>query len=236
MTPILLFGIVLFASFTQSVIGFGMGTVAIPLIITALGAPAATSLIVVAAFVTRVILMWRYHQALNVPTVSRMVVASLIALPFGLLVLQRLDSPIVPLLLGIVVLGYALYALLNLRLPEVAHPAWAYAAGFASGLLSGAYNTGGPPLVIYGTSRRWDPDEFRSNMQGVGLLNTTMGITLHVLAHDYTAAVMSQFLVVLPATLLGIAAGLVAARFVNPALFRRIVLVLLLIIGLNLIF
>jgi hypothetical protein len=41
---------------------------------------------------------------------------------------------------------------------------------------------------------------------------------------------------VLPAVVIGLALGLVAARFINVLLFRRIILVLLLFTGLTLIF
>ena len=77
--------------------------------------------------------------------------------------------------LGVVMTGYALYALFNLKLPRLEHSAWAYLIGFLSGLLSGAYSVGGPPVIIYGDCRGWEPDEFKSNMQGFFVLNDAAG-------------------------------------------------------------
>ena len=228
--------IILFASFTQGVAGFGLGLVSMPLIIGALGIQPAAALVALIGFITRVVLLIYYRQSINLKIVTRLTIASLFALPIGVLVLQRLDGPFVQTLLGMVIAGYALYALLNLRLPEIAHPMWAYGFGFVSGLLGGAYNTSGPPLVMYGTSRRWPPAEFKSNLQGYGLVNTLVIIGLHAIAHDYTNAVMHNFIITLPAMALGLVLGLGTSRFINQAMFRRMVLVMLLVVGLKLIF
>ncbi len=236
MTPLLLFAIICGASFTQGLAGFGLGLIAVPLMVGPLGVPATTSIISALAFLTRIIMMFRYHRDMDLRLVWRMMLASALALPLGVLVLQRLNSPLVLTILGVVIFTYALYALLDLHVPQVVHSSWAFGAGFLSGLLSGAYNVGGPPIVIYGTSRRWTPDEFRSNIQGVGLMNTLLVILLHLAAQDYTPAVWTDFAIGLPAMLLGVLGGMLAAPYVNAFWFRRVVLVLLLFIGLSLIF
>lgn len=235
MNPLTLPLIMLFASFTQGVAGFGLALVAMPLIIESLGVSASTSLIALLSLIARIALLAYYRESVNFRVAGRLVAASVIALPIGVLGLQQLDGPILRTGLGILICLYALYALLNLRLPPVAHPAWAYGAGFFCGLLSGAYNTGGPPVVMYGTSRQWSPAEFKGNIQTVGLLNSLVVIGLHFAVQDYTPAVIHDFWLVLPASVAGLALGMAVARYINQALFRRIVLVLLLIVGINLI-
>jgi uncharacterized membrane protein YfcA len=236
MEPALLLVVLLFASFTQGVTGFGLALVAMPFIAEPLGVQSSTALIALIAFLTRIVLLLAYREDIDLKVVSRMTAASIVALPIGVFVLQRLDSHLVLALLGVVISGYALYALLNLRLPEVAHPGWAYGFGFVAGLLSGAYNTGGPPVVMYGTSRRWGPAEFKSNVQGIGLFNSIIVIGLHVAAHNYTPGVLNNFLISLPVVLLGLVLGVFAARRINAYWFNRMVLALLLVVGLSLIF
>ncbi|HLV34091.1 MAG TPA: sulfite exporter TauE/SafE family protein [Spirillospora sp.] len=236
MEPALLLIVILFASFTQSVAGFGLGLVAMPFIAEPLGVQPSTSLIALIALITRIVLLIAYREAFNLQVVSRLTAASILALPIGVLVLQRLETGFVLALLGVVVSGYALYALLELRLPEIKHPRWAYGFGFISGLLSGAYNTGGPPVIMYGTSRNWKPAEFKSNLQGFGLVNSLLVIGLHFVAHNYTPEVIGHFFLTLPVVFVGLLAGILVARFINPWWFRRIVLVMLLITGLTLIF
>ncbi len=236
MEPTLLILIIFFASFTQSIAGFGLGLVAMPLLVEPLGVTPAAALVGIIAVIVRVVLIIVYRESINFGVVLRLILASTVGLPIGVLVLQHMDDAIVLPLLGIVISGYALYALLAPRLPPVSHPGWTLSAGFFSGLLSGAYNTGGPPVVMYGTSRRWEPDEFKSNLQGFGLFNSTVAIALRAVDGNYAAAVWSQLLLVLPAVAVGLLIGLVVSRFINRVLFRRMVLILLLFVGLRLIF
>ena len=129
--------------------------------------------------------------------------------------------------------GYALYALFNLKLPRLEHSAWAYLTGFLSGLLSGAYSVGGPPVIIYGNCRCWEPDEFKSNLQGFFLLNDGLAIIYHGIAGNLTPAVRTGYLWALPVIILGILAGAGLDRFLDPHIFRKLVLVLLVIMGMR---
>ena len=236
MEPLLLIAIILFATFTQSVAGFGLGLVAMPLIVEPLGVTPAAALIALISVIIRIVLIIVHRETINFRVITRLMLASIVGLPLGVLVLQRLDSRFVLILLGIVIMSYAIYALLELRLPPVTHPGWTFGTGFLSGLFSGAYNIGGPPVVMYATSRRWGPDEFKSNLHGFGLFNSSIAIALHISAHNYTPTVVNQFVLSLPAVVIGMVLGVGVARYINALLFRRIVLVLLLFVGLSLIF
>jgi hypothetical protein len=133
-----------------------------------------------------------------------------------------------------VLVGYALYALAGLKLPAVRHQGWAFAAGAAAGLLGGAYNTDGPPVIIYGSCRQWPPPEFKSNLQGLFMVNNAVILASHAVIGNLTAPVWKNFLAALPAVAVGAAAGLSLDRFVNAALFRKIMLGLLVALGLRL--
>ena len=134
------------------------------------------------------------------------------------------------------IIGYALYGLFMPRLPEIKEGRWGYLFGFLGGILSGAYNASGPPVVIYGTCRRWEPIEFKSNLQVFFLFNTFLVNVIRILNHDYTARTFHDYLIVLPALVLGLLAGSSLDRWLNPAIFRKIVLWLLLALGVQLIF
>jgi len=120
-------------------------------------------------------------------------------------------------------------------LPELKQPAWAFGFGFVGGLLSGAYNVAGPAAVIYGNCRGWQPAEFKSNLQAFFLINDLTVVAGHALAGNLTPIVWSNYLVALPAIVLGIFVGLKIDRRMNPSVFRKIVLVLLIVMGLRLI-
>ena len=231
MDLLLVFIIVFFAIFTQSVTGFGLALVSMPLLTALLGIQTAAPLVAVFAIVAEVILLFYYRHAFNLKVVWRLALASIIGIPLGVWALRNVDEQIVVTVLGLIVGGYALYALLELRLPEIKQPAWAYGAGFVAGILGGAYNTAGPPVIVYGNCRQWPPAEFKSNLQGFFIFNGALIVVTHVLANNYTSDVWRNSLVAFPAMVAGIVAGLFLANRISAPLFRKVVLWLLLVLG-----
>jgi uncharacterized membrane protein YfcA len=231
----LLAGIIIFvAIFVQTVAGFGMALISMPLLIGLFGIHVAAPLIALVGLVVEVGLLLHYREALSLKAVARLAAASLVGIPIGLFAARLADERLVTALLGGLVLGYVVYAALGPRLPGIKRQSWAYLFGLVGGLLSGAYNTGGPPVVIYGNLCRWEPGEFKSNLQGYFLFNSVVVVGFHALAGSLHHPVWGLFLVALPASGLAMLSGFRLDRHVNPAIFRRIVLALLLVVGIRL--
>ena len=231
LTSIWVFLIVFVGIFVQGVAGFGLALVMMPLLSQMLGVTAAAPLVALIAAVAELTILLRYRQAVNFSAIWRLALASVIAAPLGVFGLRWLPADVALTGLGLVVSGYAIYALLRLHLPELVHSSWAYVFGFAAGLLSGAYNTSGPAYVIYGSCRRWEPAEFKGNLQGVFLTSGLTTILSHALSGHYTPMVWQYWLLALPAVALGLWAGARVDKKLNPKLFRQLILWLLLIIG-----
>ena len=225
--------VVLFAVITQCLTGFGSGLVSMAFLPGILGVRTAAPLVALITGTMELILLIRFRAAFNLKAVWRLAVTTLVGLPIGVWALRGLSEKILLPVLGVVMAGYALYALFNLKLPRLEHSAWAYLTGFLSGLLSGAYSVGGPPVIIYGNCRCWEPDEFKSNLQGFFLLNDGLAIIYHGIAGNLTPAVRTGYLWALPVIILGILAGAGLDRFLNPHIFRKLVLVLLVIMGMR---
>ena len=128
--PYIVAAILFLAAFTQSLSGFGLALVSMALLPYVVGIQMATPLVAVAAVAIEMVLLLRYRQALNVHAIWRIVLASVVGIPFGITWLRYLDERIVLIVLGVVIAGYALYALLGLRLPSVQGPLWAYLVGW----------------------------------------------------------------------------------------------------------
>jgi hypothetical protein len=223
--------IVFLAVFTQSLSGFGSALVAMALLPGLVGIGVATPLVAAMAMTVEGCLLLRYRAALNLRAVWRLVVASLAGIPLGMLILRRFDENTTLTILGAIMAAYALYALFNLKPPGLNHPAWGFAFGLLAGMLGGAYNTSGPPVVVYGNSQRWLPAEFKSNLQGFFFINSVLVVSGHALSHNFTQAVVQSYLIALPALALGILGGISLDRRINPDAFRKIVLILLLAMG-----
>jgi uncharacterized membrane protein YfcA len=227
--------VVLVASFTQGLTGFGAALVVMPLLSPVLGPRTAAPFMALVAAGLQVVLIARYHRAVNWGAVWRLSLPALLATPVGVYGLRVLDERLTLSVLAAVVIGYAVYGLAGPRLPGARHAAWPYAAGFAGGLLGGAYNTNGPPVVVYGHCRRWSPAEFKGTLTLFFTINGAGILASHAATGGFTPAVWEHFLWALPALAVGVVAGVALDRRVNAARFRTLVLVLLLLLGARLV-
>ncbi|MGD8405810.1 MAG: sulfite exporter TauE/SafE family protein [Anaerolineales bacterium] len=235
MTTVLVGMAVFLAVFTQSLSGFGVALVAMALLPALIGIHLATPLVAVIALVLESVLILRYRQALDVQAIWRVVLAALIGTPLGVYFLSRVNEDISLSLLGIVIAGYSIYALLGLKMPRLDRPIWAYIAGLFGGLLGGAYNTSGPPVILYADCCRWPPDTFKSNLQGYFVVSSVAIVVSHALNGNFTSQVWELFWWTTPFIIVGIVAGLSLDRWLDPTIFRRLVLVLLIVMGIRLI-
>jgi uncharacterized membrane protein YfcA len=236
MTTFLVGLIVFLAVFTQSLSGFGSALVAMALLPGFIGIQLATPLVAVIALGLEIVLIVRFRQSLDVRAIWRVVLAALVGTPLGVYFLSRVDEKISLTILGLVIAGYAVYALLGLKMPQLEKPVWAYLAGLLGGLLGGAYNTSGPPVILYADCRRWPPDVFKSNLQGYFVVSSLAVIASHALNGNITPRVWHLFWWTTPFLLVGLITGLSLDRWLNPITFRRIVLALLVVMGIRLMF
>jgi uncharacterized membrane protein YfcA len=226
--------IITLACFVQAVAGFGLPMIATPVLVALFGIRAAVPLMAIIILELQIFMIIRYHMALNIRTVWRISVAAVLGIPIGVLFLSRIPEAITITLLGLILIFYVLYSLFNLPVPALNRPTWAYFIGFLSGVGGGAYNIAAPPIIIYADTQRWGPELFKANLQGCFLIITVVAILTHSLSGNVTGDILQKSLITLPFVLVGALAGFYLDRFINPAVFRKIVLVLLLILGINL--
>jgi uncharacterized protein len=219
------------ASLIQGFTGFGVGLVAMPLLISLMGirlaAPMGAPIILTIIIVT----LLRYRRHLNLRAVLPLWATSIVGIPIGVLALSYVNERLLVSVFGILIILYALYAIFSPRLPELRSSAWAPLFGVVAGFCTGAYNGSGPPVIVYGTCRRWDPDQFRSNLQAFFLINSAVVNLTHLLSGHISRTVISGYLVCLPAIGLGLLTGFSLARRFSAEQFRRTVLWVLLLLG-----
>jgi len=224
-----------FAAFVQTVIGFGSGLIAMPLLIQAIGLETAAPAFALMGQVAGISIIMRYYKWFEFKEVRIVLVGGLIAIPAGIILAGIIDQQIAMAGLGIVTIGYAVMTLAEFKLKEIPKR-WGVFFGMFSGLLHGAYNTGGPPLVIYATSRRWQPFTFKGNMQVMFFIMGVSVIAGHFLNGNMTEQAFLYFLLMIPGVALGQIVGFFLDRFIKPEPFRKGTLILLVILGLSLIF
>ena len=262
MTTILFAIIVLFAALLQTISGFGFALLAMPLATLAfsvaapgvMGVRIAAPLVAMTGFTLYAVNLLRYRQALQWHAVTRLALAAACGIPLGIWMVATVNETVVKLILAAVLILYALNSLLRPLLtlaPTSLTPtagraggadsafvlagAGVYLAGFLAGLLGGAYNTPGPPVIIYGTLQGWPRNEFRSILQALFLFSSALVIVSHLVAGHLTATVWTHYLIGLPALLLGVGLGAQVDRRLDHDRFRQVLNVMILLTGLVLI-
>lgn len=236
LTPgiLVVFGIILVATFVQGMAGFGLGITAMPLLIAAVGLATAAPLMAVVGVLISLIMLIAYRESFSIRTVTKLLVGAVPGIPIGVFIIARSNEVLVTSVLGIVVASYALYMLVAPSAPKLHNQAWSYLVGLTAGTLSGAYSIGAPPVIVYGQLRRWPPDEFKSNLQGFYQVAGLMVVATHALGGNLTTTVWRYLIVSFPAVVIGGGLGIYLSSFINPEVFRKAVLILLMIMGIRL--
>ena len=234
METIIFAAIIALACFVQTVAGFGLPMIAMPVLVSLFGIRTAVPLMAIIILGLQLLLVARYRMALNIRTVWRISAAAIVGIPIGVLFLSRIPEEITVTILGFVLIFYAIYASFKFPVPELKNTLWAYFFGFLGGMGGGAYNMAAPPMIIYGDTQRWAPKLFKGNLQGYFLIISIVAILTHSLSGNVTTDILQKSLIAIPFVLIGAVAGFYLDRFINPAVFRKIVLGLLLILGINL--
>src|SRR6202044_1235331 len=132
----------------------------------------------------------------------------------GLLLLKAVPESVVKAILGTFIIGFALYSLAGRRQRELTNDRLAPLFGFIAGILGGAYGMNGPPLVVYGVLRRWQPTQFRATLQGYFLIASIVGMAGYAITGLWTRTVSYYFVLSLPLALI--------ATFLGHAIHKRL--------------
>ena len=232
-TTVYVLAVVFIATLIRSTLGFGEALVAVPLLALRIPIAVAAPLAVLVSAVAAGVIVAQDWRRVEVRSAGWLVLSSLFGIPLGLLLLTMANDHIVRLILGLLIVGFAIYSLtfkMKLHL-ERDHPSWLAGAGFVAGVLGGAYGMNGPPLAVYGALRRWSPQQFRATLQGYFLLASVAGLLGYAVMGLWLASVTRYFLVSLPGILVAIIVGRALNRRLRGDAFFRFVYLGLAVVG-----
>lgn len=232
----LLLTVFFIASFVQGFSGFGFALISIPLLTIFIDIKEIVPLGALCGLITNIYLLIKLKQHIELKSIMSLVVPSIAGIPLGTVFLNFVESEILKMLLGFVVLVFVFINLISFRKKISISSFWSYPAGFFSGFFGGALNTNGPPVIIYLTLRNYNKDDFRATISGFFLLNTLMIIFSHVIIGITTTSTLISFFPIVPILIIGIFLGNSLNKKINIDIFKKVVLLLLLVISFSLIF
>ena len=224
-------GIVFLSILIRSTFGFGEALIAMPLLLLIIDLKTAAVFVALIAGTGTFMILITHWRQVQFQSAWRLVVSSLAGIPLGLMFLKGSFDVTLKIVLAAVIIAYSIYSLLKPKLWVLNNEKYSYGFGFIAGILGGAYNTAGPPIVIYGTMRQWDPVAFRATLQGYFLPTWLFIILGHGVSGLWTRSIWQLYLVSLPVLFVAFLIGNRLNRSIPADAFRRYIHIMLAGIG-----
>jgi len=228
--------VLFFSTFVRAAFGFGDALLAMPILALILDIKTTTPLVALIASTIAIIYIIRRWREVRFQTVKLLIISSAFGIPLGLFFLKDIYEIPLKIGLALIIISFSLYVLF-VKTPLVFRTdRWAWIFGFLAGVLGGAYNTNGPPVVIFGRLRAWDPNSFRATLQGYFLLSGSLIALGHGVSGLWTQEVIRLYLYAFPWVVFAIFLGDRLGRTIGPGKFDRCIHCLLIIASLLLLY
>ena len=225
--------ILIIAQVVYVLFGFGSGLIAVGGL--ALIFPEIKDVVVLLLLVNlpaELFVTWRSRQEIRWRPILGLGTGIAVGIPIGTWLLTTTDPRIMLTVLGWFLIGVGL---LFIKLPPggrfTPQPAAAPPTGLISGLLTGMFGTGGPPLIIWYHLEDMGKTAFRANLMTIFLLMAAVRVPSYAAAGLVTGPRLWASLLVMPAVLFGAWLGHRWHVQVSERTFRRLVSLLLVVLG-----
>lgn len=237
---LLLAGIIMFfGSVVQGTLGFALGMIAAPLLVEAgFSLSQSVALTTLAIGIQVLFGAWKLRAHIPWHEVRLAAIARYLTMPIGVLLLlsvESLDTEAVKRLVGLgVLLSVGMRCLARGETVRDLPTAVSAVMFGLSGVLQGLVSMGGPPLVLWMTTREFRANQARAFTMTLFLLNAPLQVLLLLfLSQTMTVDVLLMALVLTPVIYLGTLIGVrIGDQFSKQAL-NRVALIVLVVIATN---
>lgn len=224
----LLLAVMFAAAVIQGATGFGFGLVCVAVLSLSLPIHQAAGLTALPALTINLLILWQLRRHLHLKDVWGMGVAIAAAAPVGVAGYCLLDARVMNGVLALVLTAALLQPFVGRLARRPWHPFWlGVPLGLLSGLLSGAYGTGGPPAVAYVQSRHYERHRHVVGIQFLLAIGGVFRVFSLLLNRALDAAQWQRNMIGACVVPLGVWAGLRLLRRMPGVWLRRAVLLLL---------
>lgn len=234
---IILIGLIIFlAAFNQGLTGFGFALTALPLLSLVVGVKEAVPLAALCGFVVNIYLTYKLKAHINFSDIKLLILGSVLGIPLGVFFLAEADEGLILKILAGVILLFVVLNTTHFIKPFNIEKKWGVLFGFFSGVLGGAFNTNGPPVLIYFYLKDWDKFKQKASITGFFIVASSLIVTSHAVSGFTTIKVLQHAIFATPFLFAGILLGSSIFPKVSSKLYRMIIMVFLTTMSLILIF
>ncbi len=219
------------AAFLRSTFGFGDALLAMPLLLFFVPAESASVIVAAIGCLQGLIMLLQERRAIDLGMSSRLILGAVLGVPLGIFGLVHLPGQWIKYIISSVLLIYALQVLLNLKLPRLESTRWGILAGACAGCLGAAFNTSGPPVVLYGAMAQWKPEQFRVTLQSFFFPLSLMIVAGHLVSGLWTTDNITLIALAVPGLLAGIGLGTLCRGHIPAESFKRALCLVLIVLA-----
>lgn len=220
------------AGVVQSVSGFGFSLLAVPLMSLAIDVRLAVVVATLVAGGTSVMHAWRERADARRDLATRLIMASFVGMPAGMLAFLTVPQRGLKIALGITVLSMTAVLLRGRSLP-VQGRSGEWLLGGVSGALATSLSTNGPPLVFLLQARGHSPEEFRGTINRVFAVVNVVTIAMFLAAGRIGGESLLLTALVSPFVVAATFIGYRIRPRISADAFRGLALVLLALSGVS---
>ena len=185
---------------------------------------------------TNLILTWENRKKLDSKVYLPLIALVIIGSIPGVFMLKNVNTSIIKLIFGVVVIVLGLEMLLREYSKDSGKSSRILLAiiGVASGVLCGLFGVGAL-LAAYVSRVTDDSQSFKANISAVFIVDNTFRIILYSTLHILTLDTLKRGLILIPFVLIGLIAGMKCSSIMNKNLAKKITALLLVISGISLV-
>ena len=239
MLDLIIFSLAWFvAGAINNLAGFGAAMVAMPILTIVLPMETAVVSAMPIIVMLNVQMAWAYRHNIPWSALRSVVIGGVVGVVAGLVIMETVPEGALKLTMGVFLVLYGMYSFFQWdhagQMQK--HSFWGAVAGFFSTLLGALFSFNGPPLAVYVTAGGWEQKKAKGLLGACFVLS---GITIligQVVSGAVTMETLRYSAIGVPAVLAGGGIGIFASRFVAQAVYRRIILMVIMTAGLSVIY
>lgn len=228
---ILTFALVGACATVQGATGFGFNILVVPLLVLYIDPKVVVPAIIIQNVLLDCLVLATAWRFADLRRIWVLVLAGVVGTPVGVVLLGFVDPNPLRIVIGLAVVFTGAAMLLGFKRTLENERLASAVAGSLGGAMNGLVGMAGPPVILLMANQGMEPREFRANIVTYFTVITFIAVASLEARGEFTHDVLNLALAIIPATTLGVIAGIRIHGNVPIELFLRASLVLVVIAG-----
>ena len=217
--------IIFVASILQTSTGFGFSIMATPFLLMLFNPPEAIQINIILSLIISVALIVKIKKDIDKYLLKKLVLGSIIGLPFGGLVYLSIDIITFKIIISVILLLLTIMLIFNIRFKSTTTRD--YIVGGISGLLTISIGMPGPPLLIYFAGTNTGKEKTRATTLAFYLFIYFISLVSQMFLTGTDMIIWRSSLYAIPAVLTGLIIGQILFKYINQKIFAIFTYILL---------